>query len=105
MYTKLHECMCCFADGHTSESAKNALQQTQSIDLTPAETAGGSIAYVGADIEAVLDKLTMMEKRHESIAADNKHQMLALAAQYDSLTERLNGIEQFLSAAVATTDL
>ena len=47
----------------------------------------------------------MIEKRQDSVNADNKHQLLSIKAQYDSLGERLGAIERMLETAVTTTDL
>jgi hypothetical protein len=47
----------------------------------------------------------MMEKRQDSVNADNKHHLLSVKAQYDSLGERLGAIERMLESIVATTDL
>lgn len=49
----------------------------------------------------MLDKLTMMEKRQDSVNAENKHQLLSVKAQYDSLGERLGAIERTLQGIVA----
>ena len=62
----------------------------------------GAVAVAGEGIDAVLDKLTMMERRQESVVSENNHKLLALAAQYDSLGERLGAIEKSLNLAVST---
>ena len=77
--------------------------QSRSPTIT-SMTGGGDSGLYSEGIEAVLDKLTMMEKRQESVNADNHHRMLALTAQYDSLGERLAGIERILESIVATAD-
>ena len=89
-----------------ADKAENKDDNQGSARSLPGDAgAGGSSAYLGAGAEAVLDKLTMMEKRQESITADNNHQMQALKAQYDSLGERLGEIERILTSTVVTTGL
>jgi hypothetical protein len=73
-------------------------EQTPKRNSSPS----GAVAVAGEGIEAVLDKLTMMERRQESVVSENNHKLLALAAQYDSLGERLGAIEKSLTLTVST---
>eukprot|EP01046_Picozoa_sp_COSAG06_P036537 COSAG06_NODE_4036_length_4638_cov_6.313505_2_plen_112_part_00 len=73
-------------------------EQTPKRNSSPS----GAVAVAGEGIEAVLDKLTMMERRQESVVSENNHKLLALVAQYDSLGERLGAIEKSLTLTVST---
>lgn len=85
-------------------NASDPLRSQSPSPTSTSMTGGGASGLGSADIEAVLDKLTMMEKRQESVHAENHHRMLGLTAQYDSLGERLAAIERMLESIVTTAD-
>lgn len=58
----------------------------------------GDRAVEGEDVGAVMDKLMMMEKRQDTLEVKNDHKVAALAAQYDSLGERLGSIERSMQS-------
>jgi hypothetical protein len=87
-----------------SPSPKNAALEDDGTSSQPSPHKPSGSGFHSEDIEAVLDKLAMMEKRQESVNADNKHQLLGVQAQYDSLGERLGTIERMLQSIVATAD-
>ena len=97
--------MCCAADGGSPRAQPSEAEDVQpSSQPFSAVESGGTSGLLSADAEAVLDKLTMMEKRQDSVNAENKHQLLSVKAQYDSLGERLGAIEQTLQGIVAARE-
>ena len=91
-------------DASPKPSSERSNDSPSQLPTHKPDDSGGS-DFQGEGFQAILDKLAMMEKRQESVNAENKHQLQAVQAQYDSLGERLGAIEQRLQCMVATTDV